>query len=87
MHPRRSGEVLNALMPAAALCVAPSALFWRDRSEDMADLIAAFIEGRDDAAAALLHDVLVRLHGCRRLSGPAGGVHGGADADRSRQKR
>ena len=41
-------EVLNGLMPAAALCVAPSALFWRDRSEDLADLIAAFIQGRDD---------------------------------------
>jgi pimeloyl-ACP methyl ester carboxylesterase len=48
LHPLRSGEVLNSAMPAAALCVAPSRLFWRDRSEDMADLIAAFVHGRDD---------------------------------------
>jgi 3-oxoadipate enol-lactonase len=48
LHPLRSGDVLKTLMPAAALCVAPSRLFWRDRPEDMADLIAAFIEGRDD---------------------------------------
>jgi len=47
LHPLRSGEVLNRLMPAAALCVAPSTLLWRDRPEDLADLIAAFIEGRD----------------------------------------
>ena len=50
LHPLRSGEVLNSLMPAAALCVAPSRWFWRDHCEDMADLIAAFIEGRDDDA-------------------------------------
>ena len=48
LHPLRSGEVLNSVMPAAALCVAPSRWFWRDRSEDLADLIAAFVEGRDD---------------------------------------
>jgi len=50
LHPLRSGEVLNSLMPGAALCVAPSRWFWRDHCEDMADLIAAFIEGRDDDA-------------------------------------
>ena len=50
LHPLRSGQVLNTLMPAAALCVAPSRWFWRDHCEDMADLIAAFIEGRDDDA-------------------------------------
>jgi pimeloyl-ACP methyl ester carboxylesterase len=50
LHPVRSGEVLSSLMPAAALCVAPSRSFWRDRSEDLADLIAAFVEGRDDDA-------------------------------------
>lgn len=51
-HPLRSGEVLNSLMPAAALCVAPSRSFWRDRPEDMADLIATFIEGHDDVGQA-----------------------------------
>jgi hypothetical protein len=30
LHPLRSGEVLNSVMPAAALCVAPSRWFWRD---------------------------------------------------------
>jgi 3-oxoadipate enol-lactonase len=50
LHPLRSGEVLNSLMPAAALCVAPSSAFWRNRSGDMADLITAFIEGRDGVA-------------------------------------
>jgi 3-oxoadipate enol-lactonase len=50
LHPLRSGEVLNRLMPAASLCVAPYTGFWRDRSEGMADLIAAFVDGRDGVA-------------------------------------
>lgn len=48
VHPLRSGDVLNRLMPAAALCVAPSRSFWRDRPEDLADLLAAFFTERDD---------------------------------------
>jgi pimeloyl-ACP methyl ester carboxylesterase len=50
VHPLRSGEVLNRLMPAAALCVAPHRSFWREHPEQTADLIAAFVEGRDDDA-------------------------------------
>jgi len=50
LHPLRSGEVLHSLMPAAALCVAPSTMFWRHRSEELADLISAFIETPDGVA-------------------------------------
>jgi pimeloyl-ACP methyl ester carboxylesterase len=49
LHPLRSGEVLNRRMADATLCRAPSMTFWRDRPEDEADLIAAFLAGRDDA--------------------------------------
>jgi pimeloyl-ACP methyl ester carboxylesterase len=57
LHPLRSGEILHRLMPAAALCVAPSGVFWRDRPEDLAGLIAAFIEGRDGVALQSATDV------------------------------
>ena len=60
LHPLRSGEVLNSLMPAAVLCVAPSRWFWRDHCEDMADLIAAFIEGRDGDAEAAFREFIER---------------------------
>jgi pimeloyl-ACP methyl ester carboxylesterase len=48
LHPLRSGEILSHVLPAAALCVAPSTRFWRDRSEALADLIAAFLERPGD---------------------------------------
>ena len=47
VHPLRSGEMLNSLMPAASLCVAPHRSFWRDLPEETAALIDAFVEGRD----------------------------------------
>lgn len=48
LHPLRSGEILHARMPHADLCVAPAATFWHEHVEDMADLIAAFVDHRDD---------------------------------------
>jgi hypothetical protein len=48
LHPLRSGEILHALMPRADLCVAPAATFWHEHVDDMADLIAAFVDHRDD---------------------------------------
>jgi pimeloyl-ACP methyl ester carboxylesterase len=53
VHPLRSGEVLHRLMPTAALCVSPSKAFWRGRAEDLADVVAAFVDGRDDDAREL----------------------------------
>ena len=51
LHPLRSGEVLYDRMPNAALCVAPSARFWHDRGEQLADVIAAFLTGREGQLA------------------------------------
>jgi pimeloyl-ACP methyl ester carboxylesterase len=50
LHPLRSGEILHELMPAADLCVAPTAAFWHECSADTAEVIAAFVEGRDGVA-------------------------------------
>lgn len=50
VHPLRSGEILHRLMPTATLCVAPHLTFWRGHPERTADLIAAFLDGRDDDA-------------------------------------
>jgi 3-oxoadipate enol-lactonase len=47
LHPLRSGEVLYDLLPDATLCVAPTTTFWDRGLEDTADLIAAFVNGRD----------------------------------------
>ena len=47
LHPLRSGEVLYDLLPNATLCVAPTATFWDQRRDETADLIAAFVSGRD----------------------------------------
>jgi 3-oxoadipate enol-lactonase len=47
LHPLRSGDVLYHLLPHATLCVAPTATFWDRHLEETADLIAAFISGRD----------------------------------------
>jgi hypothetical protein len=51
LHPLRSGEILHALMPRADLCVAPTPTFWHEHAEDAADLIAGFVDGRDDYPA------------------------------------
>jgi 3-oxoadipate enol-lactonase len=47
LHPLRSGEILYDLLPDATFCVAPTTTFWDGRLEDTADLIAAFVDGRD----------------------------------------
>jgi pimeloyl-ACP methyl ester carboxylesterase len=51
LHPLRSGEILHELMPEADLCVAPTATFWHECVEDTADVIAAFVDGRDSFTA------------------------------------
>jgi pimeloyl-ACP methyl ester carboxylesterase len=47
LHPLRSGELLYNLLPDATSCVAPTATFWDRRRDETADLIAAFVSGRD----------------------------------------
>jgi pimeloyl-ACP methyl ester carboxylesterase len=47
LHPLRSGEILYSLLPNATLCAAPTPTFWDRRLDDTADLIAAFVAGRD----------------------------------------
>lgn len=47
LHPLRSGDILYDRLPNATLCVAPSETFWDSRLELTADLIAAFVTGRD----------------------------------------
>jgi pimeloyl-ACP methyl ester carboxylesterase len=55
LHPLRSGEILRARLPRADLRVAPSATYWHDRSDELADVIAAFLQREhspvDEAAA------------------------------------
>jgi 3-oxoadipate enol-lactonase len=51
LHPLRSGDILHERMPKADLCVAPTATFWHECVEDTADVIAAFVEGRDGFTA------------------------------------
>jgi 3-oxoadipate enol-lactonase len=51
LHPLRSGEILYDVLPAATLCVAPTATFWDRRLDETADLIAAFVSGRDVSPA------------------------------------
>jgi 3-oxoadipate enol-lactonase len=51
LHPLRSGDILHERMPDADLCVAPTATFWHECGEDMADVIAAFLDGRDGFTA------------------------------------
>jgi 3-oxoadipate enol-lactonase len=60
LHPLRSGEILHALMPHAELCVAPTAMFWHECVEETTDLIAAFVDHRDDYAARF-----AAARGCR----------------------
>ena len=47
LHPLRSGEILYDRLPNAALCIAPTDTFWDSRPALTADLIAAFVTGRD----------------------------------------
>jgi hypothetical protein len=51
LHPLRSGEILYDLLPDAALCVAPTLTFWDRSLEETADLVAAFVCGRDSFPA------------------------------------
>ena len=47
LHPIRSGEILYDLLPDATLCVAPTPTFWDRHRDETADVIAAFVAGRD----------------------------------------
>jgi 3-oxoadipate enol-lactonase len=47
LHPLRSGEMLYDLLTNATLYAAPTATFWDEHRDETADLIAAFVSGRD----------------------------------------
>lgn len=52
IHPLASGELLHARMPHARLAVAPTATYWQERPEDLADLVASFVKGEPIPDAA-----------------------------------
>ena len=63
LHPLRSGDILYGLLPRAALCIAPTTTFWNGHLEETADLIAAFVHGRDGFTKRF-----AAAHACRLVS-------------------
>jgi pimeloyl-ACP methyl ester carboxylesterase len=54
LHPLASGDILRDRLPHARLHVAPSATYWRDHADRLADTVAAFLKDgpRPEAGAA-----------------------------------
>ena len=60
LHPLASGELLHDRLAHARLAVAPSSSYWRENSDALAHVIAAFVKGEEVAQG--LPQKLVHAH-------------------------